>query len=79
MRLPYHERDAIKDIVVNLRLSGEALESVAVTLYFVSVQPSVHDGDIHPRGAVPQAELIEHQSISLPMVVPKNLLVKSCT
>jgi hypothetical protein len=55
----------IKRAGINLNLSGQSREGIAIAFYFIAVDGSIHDGQIYSRNALAQAEFLDYAGVGL--------------
>ncbi|MFZ0139106.1 MAG: hypothetical protein WAK89_18715 [Candidatus Sulfotelmatobacter sp.] len=63
MRRRSDDGHEIQGAVVDVYLTGKPCEGVALTLYLIAVDASVHDGNIHSRNALAEAEFLNYAGV----------------
>jgi hypothetical protein len=67
------QRCPIKHRAINRDLHREAIKCICVTLDFKAMKMAVHDGYIDTTGAMTKAKFIQHQCISIAMMLAEHL------
>jgi len=72
-----HDCHVIEREAVDVALTWQTLQRVALALDLVSVEAAIYDGKIHPHHALTEAQFIQDQRIKFGLVTTANLRVKT--
>jgi hypothetical protein len=71
-----NECRAIENVAIDRYLARQPLQGVSVTFDFIPVQVAVHDGDIDTTSTMTKAKFVEHQGISISVMLLEHLSVQ---